>query len=40
MVPLGYYDTFVSYDDNYFYPLILDKQKDSQKNIYRFFDYF
>lgn len=39
MTPLWYYDMFVSYDDNYYYPLILN-EKIPKPEIQRFYDYY
>lgn len=39
MTPLWYYDMFVSYDDNYYYPLILN-EKIPTPEIQRFYDYY
>lgn len=39
ITPLWYYDMFVSYDDNYYYPLILN-ERISSPEIQRFYDYF
>jgi len=39
LTPLWYYDMFVSYDDNYYYPLILN-EKIPLPEVSRFYDYF
>jgi hypothetical protein len=40
LTPLGYYDMYVSYDDNYFYPEIFNIQTNKEKEIDKFYDYF
>lgn len=40
LTPLGYYDMFISYDDYYYYPLILNQHISSNAQIKRFYDYY
>lgn len=40
ITPLWYYDMFVSYDYNYFYPLILTENTNKNYEIKRFYDYY
>lgn len=38
--PLWYFDMFLSYDDDFYYPLILDKRIKESAQIKRFWDYY
>lgn len=38
--PFGYYNMFLSYDDNYYYPLILNEKINQNVEIKRFYDYY
>ena len=40
VTPLGYFDMFVRFDDDYYYPVILDETKRSQANVKKFYDYY
>lgn len=40
ITPLWYYDMFISYDDNYYYPLILNEHIAWNTQIKRFYDYY
>lgn len=40
VTPLWYYDMFVSYDDNYYYPLILNEKTAKNTQVKRFYDYY
>lgn len=40
ITPLGYYDVFVSYDNNYYYPVILNEEKEFNSDIKKFYDYY
>lgn len=40
ITPLGYFDMFVRYDNDYYYPVILDEAKRSAANVKRFYDYY
>lgn len=39
LTPLWYFDMFVSYDDDFYYPLVLN-DKNNKTEINRFYDYF
>lgn len=39
LTPLWYFDTFITYDDNYFYPLFLDWEKHNNY-VKKFYDYY
>lgn len=39
LTPLWYFETFITYDDNFYYPLFLDWVK-STKTIKKFYDYY
>ncbi len=40
LTPLGYYEYFLKFDEEYFYPLILRADANIPKYIDRFFDYY
>lgn len=40
ITPLGYYDVFVSYDNTYYYPVILNEDKQKNADIVGFYDYY
>lgn len=40
VTPLGYFDMFVRFDDDYYYPVILDETTKSQANVEKFYDYY
>ncbi len=39
LTPLWYFDTFITYDDNYYYPLFLD-WKNHSGYVKKFYDYY
>ena len=40
VTPLGYFDMFIRYDDDYYYPIILDEVTRTRATEERFYDYF
>lgn len=40
ITPLGYFDMFIRYDDDYYYPIILDGNIRTQSTVKRFYDYY
>lgn len=40
LTPLGAFDMFLTYDDNYYYPLIFSQEHKSIAKIEKFFDYY
>lgn len=40
ITPLGYFDMFIRYDDDYYYPIILDEDIRTQSTVQRFYDYY
>ena len=40
VTPLGYFDMFIRYDDDYYYPIILDEKVRTESTVKRFYDYY
>lgn len=40
LTPLGYFDMYIRYDDDFYYPIILDENIRKSATVERFFDYY